>query len=214
MERKVITVSNLKGGVGKSTIALHLAAFFSERGSTVLIDYDPTNRTVEHWAEQGKLTFPVTNEKKASRVLDGSQEFIVIDSPARPDDLKDLAESCDLLILPTIPNVVSVNPTIATALDLAKHHANYRVVLNCVASHPSKEGELLQGELRNAGVPVFDQMVSRSSAFERAALEGVPVCKVDDSKHRERYRKLWAQIECLGNEVLKLINTTTQQEAA
>ena len=40
--------------------------------------------------------------------------------PARPksDDLQELADGCDLLILPTIPDVVSLQPMLATAGDL------------------------------------------------------------------------------------------------
>lgn len=204
--RKVITISNLKGGVGKSTVALHVAAYLSQHDETLLIDYDPTNRTCEKWAEEGKLPFTVTNEKKASRILSDSQRFVVIDSPARPDDLKDLAESCDLLILPTMPNIVSINPTIKTALELSQFGSNHRILINCVPPHPSKEGERLRAELREAELPVFEQMLSRSSYYERAALEGVSVNQIDDKSHRSRYLKLWAQIEALGSEILEAID--------
>ena len=50
---KILTVTGYKGGVGKSTTAFHLAAFFSEIGETVLVDGDP-NRTAIKWAERSK----------------------------------------------------------------------------------------------------------------------------------------------------------------
>ncbi|MDJ0901225.1 MAG: ParA family protein [Xenococcus sp. MO_188.B8] len=37
---KLITVTGYKGGCGKSTTAIHLATYFSDRGKTLLIDSD------------------------------------------------------------------------------------------------------------------------------------------------------------------------------
>ncbi|NCR19934.1 MAG: ParA family protein [Microcystis aeruginosa LL13-03] len=51
---KIITVTGYKGGVGKSTTAVHIATYFSDRGRTVLVDGDP-NRTALGWAERGRV---------------------------------------------------------------------------------------------------------------------------------------------------------------
>jgi chromosome partitioning protein len=51
---QIISVINLKGGVGKTTIALNLAATLAEQGQrVVLIDADP-QQSATQWAQQGQ----------------------------------------------------------------------------------------------------------------------------------------------------------------
>ena len=47
-----ITVASYKGGVGKTTTAIHLAAYLQPLAPTLLIDGDP-NRSATAWAKRG-----------------------------------------------------------------------------------------------------------------------------------------------------------------
>jgi chromosome partitioning protein len=58
----IITVASFKGGVAKTTSAVHLAAYFQQKGETVLIDGDP-NRSATGWAKRGNLPFKVIDER-------------------------------------------------------------------------------------------------------------------------------------------------------
>jgi chromosome partitioning protein len=60
----IITVASFKGGVGKTTTAVHLAAYLASAGSVVLIDGDP-NRSATGWAKRGNLMFEVVDERQA-----------------------------------------------------------------------------------------------------------------------------------------------------
>lgn len=196
---KIVTVTGYKGGVAKSTTCVHIATYFSDRGKTLLVDSDP-NRTALAWSGRGQLPFTVADERQAMKMISGN-DFVVIDTPARPDsnDLKELAKGCDLLILPTIPDVVSLEPMLKTAGDLVD--ANYRALLTIVPPAPSKEGPAMWQELADNGIPVFKSMIRRSVGFQKAAFEGVPVRDVSDT----RARVAWLDYQALGKEIMEVL---------
>lgn len=195
---QIITVTGYKGGVGKSTSAIHIAAYLARNQKTILIDGDP-NRTSINWSQRGDMPFTVADERQAMRLIAG-HDYAVIDTPARPnsDDLQELAKSCDLLILPTTPDVVSLEPMLAIASDVGD--ANYRALLTIVPPYPSKEGKTMRDELQANGVPVFTSMIRRSSAFQKAALAGKPVNQMSG-----RDKMPWNDFEALGKEIIEVL---------
>ncbi len=195
-----MTVTGYKGGVGKSVTAVHIATFFSDLGKTVLVDGDP-NRTALGWNSRGELPFLVADERQAMKVV-SSSDFVVIDTPARPDsdDLKELAKGCDLLVLPTAPDVLSLQPMLETARDLGD--TNYRALITIVPPYPSREGEVMRKDLKEGGVPIFETMIRRTAGFPKAALAGVPIRNLDDA----RSKAAWADYEALGNEIMEIWN--------
>lgn len=115
---KIITITGYKGGVGKPTTAIHLAAFFSDISQTLLIDGDP-NRTSVKWASRGSLPFKVVSEKESARFISGNN-YLVIDTQARRDsgDLKELCNNCELSVLPLAPDILGLEAMFETAQDL------------------------------------------------------------------------------------------------
>jgi chromosome partitioning protein len=201
---RIITVTGYKGGVGKSTTAFHIATYFSDQGKTLLVDGDQ-NRTALKWAKRcpRELPFSVADERQSMRMVPGS-DFVIIDTPARPntDDLKELAKGCDLLILPTAPDVLSLEPMLETARDLADlGNRRYRALITIVPPLPSKEGELMKGDLKEGPPPVFETMVRRTVGFPKAALAGVPVRDIDDY----RTKVAWEDYVSLGKEIEELL---------
>src|SRR5215216_4347223 len=194
----IVTVASFKGGVGKTVTAVHLAAYLRQSGSTVLVDGDP-NRSATGWAGRGNLPFKVVDERQAVRY---AREFEHIDTEARPnrEDLKTLAGGCDLLVIPTSPDALALDALLLLVDTLEELEASrYRVLLTLIPPRPSRDGEQARATLVHAGLPLFKAEVRRLVAFQKAALEGVPVYEVKD----QRAFLGWEDYRRVGEEVLR-----------
>lgn len=193
-----MTVASFKGGVGKRTTALHLAAYLQTKAPALLVDGD-LNRSALDWSARGSLPFKVVDEKQGVKFA-RDYEPIVIDTPARsaPDELKTLAEGCDLLILLSSPDAMALSAMLQMVEALHSLSSNYRILLTLIPPAPSKVGIECRATIEKAGRPIFKSDVRRLAVFQKAALAGVPVSAVKDA-----YAKAaWGCYLAVGKEIL------------
>lgn len=125
---RIIAVGNLKGGVGKSTLALNIACELAAGGKRVVALVDADGQcTATDWAAAGELPIPVRSmplddEGKAGQwmreLLAIEAEIVMIDLPPHIGATTTAALMlADVFVIPTTPSLVDLRAT-QRALDL------------------------------------------------------------------------------------------------
>jgi chromosome partitioning protein len=201
----IIGVANYKGGVGKTTTAVHLAAYLQDvHGRVLLLDGDATcNATNCNKRGPG---FPFTVAPiEAAAMLEGYAHK-VIDTGQKPGlkDLLALAQYCDLLVVPSPPEGMDsdgLGQTIRALRTISKPNGEpveFKVLFTRVPHFKSRKVARLREELKRGYVPMFATEIPRLDVFDKAATEGMLVGAVED----ESAARAWAAYAAVGKELI------------
>lgn len=178
-----VTIGNLKGGVGKTTTAVHLAAGLARTGPTLLVDADPQSQSAYDWSltaqDRGEPlpveVYPCVDDLgRRVRGMADRYAHIVIDTGGENDRL--FRAACAVapeLVVPVSPSLIDVRRIPATfaaareAQDATGVEVFARVLLVRVDARTA-DGPAARAFLEGEGLPVMGAQVRDAVAYARA----------------------------------------------
>ncbi len=179
----VLVVLNGKGGVGKTTTAVNLAAIYAETQSVLLVDADPQGSAL-WWTNRSPtaLGFEVTQAQDPAHLSElptlRQYDLVIVDTPPALNSaaLAAVIPVANYVLLPTPPAPMDLTALITTVNEaVAPRGVAHRVLLTKVDSRSLAEALEAQNTLLELKIPACHAFIRAYKAHERAALDGVPV---------------------------------------
>lgn len=174
-----IALMNTKGGVGKTTASIFLAASLHAVGHTVEVwDADPQgsatewmNDAAEAWqgrhGEPLPIPYEAVNRASLARRPCTAEILIIDTAPGDPAIQSAVAARADLVIVPTEASRLDMSRVWAT-VDALGQDVPAVVLLNRSDPRTRLHAEAIQA-LADEGVPRFETTIPRREAFKHAA---------------------------------------------
>lgn len=141
----IIVVANSKGGVGKSTLSVHLAAWLHEQGHRVTLADCDTQQSSSEWIREAMAGVKTVRLTDPDEILDElpllakDTDYVVADGPgSQTETSRALLMRADLAIVPCKASMLEVRAldkatkVLRQAQDIRKGHPKAVIVLSMV----------------------------------------------------------------------------------
>lgn len=186
----IIGVLNQKGGVGKTTLSVCIAAALSQAGSRVLlIDADPQGSSLD-WsaAREGDPLFSVVGLPRASIHKEIAQvgqgyDHIIIDGPPRVTDLaRSAIMASDVVLIPVQPSPYDIWAAdevvkLVQEAKVYKENLKYAFVVNRKIANTAI-GRDVGEALAAYPVPVLSTTITQRVIYAEAAAQGRAIFEI------------------------------------
>jgi chromosome partitioning protein len=198
---KIITVAHQKGGVGKTTLALNLAACFKDDLRVGLLDTD-VQGSLSGLVDmlEGIELIPFNNDLASLRGIE--KDILIIDTPPYlTNQLPALFEASDFVLVPSkvgFLDVMAVRATIQMLKEVQtrKKELKAAIVLNMVKPRTNMNDEIRE-ILKDYDIPVLKTAISDRVSYSRSPIMS-GVFAGDDDKAK-------AEITALADEIFSFL---------
>jgi chromosome partitioning protein len=177
----IIAIVSQKGGVGKTTLALHLATAFTQHDyGVVVLDLDPQASAAE-WKDYREAEFPAVQSiqpARLERVLKEAQnigaDIVILDTAPHSDGpALEAARRADLVLVPTQISILDIRALAKTA-DLLKMAQTAKVfaILNNVPPQPADADSAASVIGDQIGFMVAPVRIGARFAYKRSLING------------------------------------------
>ncbi len=186
----VIVVANPKGGVGKTTLATHVAGYYASRGHAVMLGDVDRQQSARTWlalrpAGLAPIAAWEVTHDAVVRPPKGTTH-VVLDTPAglhgkRLDEVMKLA---DKVLIPLQPSIFDIHATHEFVRQLRAHKRSERVQFAIVGVRTREGGiatEQLRGFLDGLQLPLLG-FVRDTQNYVHLAAQGLTLFDVGSSR--------------------------------
>lgn len=179
----VIAVAGNKGGAGKTTLTVNLAAMLSSRQTVMILDADPQQSSMQ-WREiaDSQVNLAVSDASadlsSMAKAYRDSHEFVFIDCPpsVHAPQLPEALVLADLVLIPVQPSPLDIWATvhIEEAVDNARQvnpGLQALMVINQLEPR-TKLSQIMHRAMAELSVPTADTTVRRRAIYRNSFLDG------------------------------------------
>ena len=210
-----IAVTNLKGGVGKTTIAVNLAVTFAQRGKSVcIIDTDQNQNSAVEWVTYRSPERPIIHvfpfdlaQIRTNTISDLEKKFDVVILDGSPQ-LSELATRTiivsDIVLVPLNASlfdfkafekfITLLNETNKNRVAVGMEAVKTFVILNKINEGTTVLNEITEG-LQSFKVPILKTKLKSRTAYALTTLDGIGVTEGKDKKASDEFNTLTDELE-------------------